>query len=256
MADFMLGVAAGLNARKNNGAVQTPASSGLRSHFDFSYRDRTDVTAKRRYQVKVPIQLMAILGLVFLLIPGLIFLQKEMHIHEDHHVSHYKTEKYVNVNTKEVWDNFKQATTTDDVIPVQQENEGSVDATSIKQQTKDRSGDRASDLQQHNHTGPVKSVVHENKTKPFPTTAEKEENGDTNDDDSNLASEEESSPEKKSASFDKGNENDLSSTKAAPISPSDAILVEGNNDGDTKMIGTIRNSTASKNISDRRRRRK
>jgi hypothetical protein len=38
------------------------------------------------------------LGFVFLIIPVLIFLQKEAHIHEHHDEAHYKPQKHVNVN--------------------------------------------------------------------------------------------------------------------------------------------------------------
>jgi hypothetical protein len=107
----MSGVAAGLTARKNN-----PSSSVvLPKHLDFSFRDKSDVSAKRRFQVKFPCRLMVVLTLVFLIVPGLIFVHKELHIHEDHFGSHYKTEKYVNVNTKDVWDNFRLVTTNDEI---------------------------------------------------------------------------------------------------------------------------------------------
>lgn len=111
VSDFMSGVAAGLTARKNN-----PSSSVvLPKHLDFSFRDKSDVSAKRRFQVKFPCRLMVVLTLVFLIVPGLIFVHKELHIHEDHFGSHYKTEKYVNVNTKDVWDNFRLVTTNDEI---------------------------------------------------------------------------------------------------------------------------------------------
>lgn len=85
-------------------------SIGLPEHLDFSFRDFSDATAKRRFQVKVPCRLLLVLILVFLLIPGLIFLYKEFHIHENHFESHYKTEKYINVKTDEVFLSFRQAT--------------------------------------------------------------------------------------------------------------------------------------------------
>ena len=92
--------------------AQTP----IPRHIDISYRDKTDVSAKRRFQVKVPFRLMTILGLVFLLLPFLVFLHKELHMHEDQYISHYKSENYAHVNTKDVWNNFKRATTTDDAV--------------------------------------------------------------------------------------------------------------------------------------------
>jgi len=62
---------------------------------------------------------MVVLTLVFLILPGLIFIQRELHIH-DHNTSHYKTEKFVNVDTKEVWNDFRLATTTEKDAVVQQ----------------------------------------------------------------------------------------------------------------------------------------
>ena len=113
MSDFMMGVAAGLSSRKNN---PTQAGVVLPKHLDFSVRDRSDVTGKRRFQVKLPCRLMVVLTLVFLILPGLIFIQRELHIH-DHNTSHYKTEKFVNVDTKEVWNDFRLATTSEkDVV--------------------------------------------------------------------------------------------------------------------------------------------
>mmetsp|Transcript_17632 Transcript_17632/g.43999 ORF Transcript_17632/g.43999 Transcript_17632/m.43999 type:complete len:295 (+) Transcript_17632:143-1027(+) len=245
MSDIMLGVAAGLAARKNNTVVQTPSSAGLPRHFDFSYRDRTDVTAKRRFQVKVPFRLMVILSLIFLLIPGMIFVHKELHIHEDQYISHYKAENYVNVNTKDVWDNFKQATTTDDTMHQKVE----VNTTVVKQKStvhKSYSGDVASSLH-HNHTV-SKPIVSKNETNPIPATTEDEPSGDADNED-----EEESLPEEvaHSESVDEGDQKELSS--------GDTILEEGIdnkiiNDEDAKNVGTKANTTASENIPDRRRR--
>mmetsp|Transcript_27069 Transcript_27069/g.59705 ORF Transcript_27069/g.59705 Transcript_27069/m.59705 type:complete len:323 (-) Transcript_27069:1329-2297(-) len=121
MSDFMAGVAAGLstnNKSKNLGALlgQANTSSGgvLPKHVDFSFRDRNDASGKRRFQVKVPCRLMIVTALVFLIFPGLVFIHKELHIHESQYGRHFKTENYVNVDTKGVWDNFKLATTDED----------------------------------------------------------------------------------------------------------------------------------------------
>lgn len=86
----------------------------LPQHLDFSYRDPSDATAKRRFQVKVPTKLLGALALVFILIPGLIFLHKEIHIHEDHYESHFRTEKYIDVNTDEMFSKFRLATNQTD----------------------------------------------------------------------------------------------------------------------------------------------
>jgi len=107
----MAGVAAGLSSRNN---LIATSGTVLPKYLDFSFRDRTDASAKRRFQVKVPCRLMAILALVFLIVPGLVFLHREIHIHEDHYQYHFKQEHYVNVNTKDVWDNFRLVTTDDE----------------------------------------------------------------------------------------------------------------------------------------------
>jgi hypothetical protein len=108
-------------------------SIGLPKHLDFSYRDPSDATAKRRFQVKVPTKILIVLALVFLFIPGLIFLHKEMHIHEDHYESHFKTEKYIHVNTDEVFSKFRFATNqTDTTTTIQHhdDNDEEVEDTS------------------------------------------------------------------------------------------------------------------------------
>jgi hypothetical protein len=66
----------------------------------------TSATAKKKFQVNVPTRLLAILGLVFLLIPVFVFLYKEAHIHEDHHKAHYHAEKFVNVDSKHAMAHF------------------------------------------------------------------------------------------------------------------------------------------------------
>eukprot|EP00536_Pseudo-nitzschia_multiseries_P006247 jgi/Psemu1/286336/fgenesh1_pg.130_\ len=114
IGDFMIGVAAGFSSRNSliaAGLGQAAASATvLPKHLDFSYRDRTDASAKRRFQVKVPCRLMAILALIFLVVPGLVFFHKEIHIHDDHYQYHFKQQNYINVDTKDVWDNFRLAT--------------------------------------------------------------------------------------------------------------------------------------------------
>jgi len=108
-------------------------SIALPQHLDFSFRDHSDATAKRRFQVKVPCRLLAVLSLVFIIVPGLIFLQKEMHIHEDHYESHFKTEKYVNVKTEEVFSvwKFRMATTNQTTVVQDDEEYPSTDTSSI-----------------------------------------------------------------------------------------------------------------------------
>jgi len=108
-------------------------SIALPQHLDFSFRDHSDAAAKRRFQVKVPCRLLAVLLLVFLIVPGLIFLQKEMHIHEDHYESHYKTEKYVNVKTEEVFSvwKFRMATINQTTMVQDDEENYSTDTSSI-----------------------------------------------------------------------------------------------------------------------------
>jgi hypothetical protein len=114
----------------------------LPQHLDFSYRDPSDATAKRRFQVKVPTKLLGVLALIFILIPGLIFLHKEIHIHEDHYESHFRTEKYIHVNTDEMFSKFRLATNQTDATTTttstiqhhhndEEEKDTSTDASSI-----------------------------------------------------------------------------------------------------------------------------
>lgn len=232
VSDFMSGVAAALNARKNNLMGQTPTS--IPRHIDISYRDKKDVTAKRRFQVKVPFRLMAILGLVFLLIPFMVFLHKEMHIHEEQYVSHYKSESYANVNTKDVWDKFKKATTTDDGVQ-----EGVKINTTISEQQIQLDQDNSSE--QHNRNGTI-SDAHENEAAQGEAQVHEDAPQDAG-----------------SAPLEQGNQNDLSSENAAPIPLDKAEFVEGSNndkneinDGNVEPIGTVVvDTTASKNIPDR-----
>ena len=253
MSDFMMGVATGLNTRNNNALASS--SAVLPTHFDFSYRDKKDVTAKRRFQVKVPYRLMVILALVFLLIPGMMFVHKELHIHDDYYVNHFKTEKYVNVNTKEVWDNFRVATTIDDVDIVQHGVTGNLTGnttTSQQQQTirEDHSYNVTSDL--HNYTV-AKSVVVKNQTNPLATTMDQyrsgEEltegamSGDTSHN-HNSAHGDKSSLETNSASLDQ----ERHDTTAAPVDSSATLPSESDNSNENENMGTPANSTAENKI--------
>lgn len=57
------------------------------------------------YKVNLPTRMLVILGLVFLAVPMIIFGYKEVHIHDEGH-PHYKQEKFVNVNTQDVFASF------------------------------------------------------------------------------------------------------------------------------------------------------
>ena len=72
------------------------------SMFRFDFRDRRDVSAKRKYRVNVPTKLILTLVFVFLIAPLSIFMYKEKHIHDKRYEGHYKSEKFVNVDTNEV----------------------------------------------------------------------------------------------------------------------------------------------------------
>jgi len=256
MSDFMMGVATGMSARNNNAA--TSSSAVLPTHFDFSYRDKKDATAKRRFQVKVPYRLMVILALVFLFIPGMMFVHKELHIHDDYYVNHHKTEKYVNVNTKEVWDNFRVATTTDDIDIVQHGVTGNVTGnttTSQQQQTirEDHSFNVTSDL--YNYTV-AKSVVVTNQTNPLMDqyrSGEEFTEGVMSGDTShyhNSAHGDESSLEANSTSLDQENHDITappvdSSTTLPPESDNKVI---GDNSDENENMGTPANSTAANKI--------
>jgi hypothetical protein len=62
---------------------------------------------QKRFQVRLPSRLLIILALIFLVLPVLIFLRKEAHIHEDHHdTAHYKAEKFINVDTESILNQF------------------------------------------------------------------------------------------------------------------------------------------------------
>ena len=51
----------------------------------------------------------------FLIVPVIIFIHKQLHINENHYRSHFKTEKYVNVDTSAIWDNFRTVTKSDKI---------------------------------------------------------------------------------------------------------------------------------------------
>lgn len=76
------------------------------SVFQIKLRDKSDASAKKIFRVNVPVKLLVTLGLVFVLIPVLIFLHKELHIHEDHHQPHFRQQKFVNVDQKQAMAHF------------------------------------------------------------------------------------------------------------------------------------------------------
>jgi len=145
VADFMVGVAAGLSATNN-----TSSASVLPKHLEFRFRDRIDASAKGRFQVKVPCRLMTILAVVFLIFPCLIFLHKERHIHDGHYQYHFKPEHYANVDTKDVWENFRLAITEvteeEAVVVAEAAENPNQQKTEIDQVVNDSSAATASDL--------------------------------------------------------------------------------------------------------------
>jgi hypothetical protein len=72
------------------------------SMLQYSVRDKSDAAAKRRYNVNIPSRMIAVLVLVFMIAPLMTFFYKEVHIHDEHHQPHYKSEKFVNVDTQDV----------------------------------------------------------------------------------------------------------------------------------------------------------
>ena len=82
------------------------SKSATTSLFQLDVRDRKDASAKRRFRVNIPKKMMVILALVFLIAPLIVFLYKEAHIHENHDESHFKPEKYINVDTHDVMAHF------------------------------------------------------------------------------------------------------------------------------------------------------
>jgi hypothetical protein len=77
-----------LNERKKDGD-----SAGAHQH------------GKKRFQVRLPGRLLFVLALIFLVLPILIFLHKEAHIH-NHDSAHYKAEKFINVDTESIFNQF------------------------------------------------------------------------------------------------------------------------------------------------------
>lgn len=247
VSDFMMGVAAALSARKSNDMAQTP----IPRHIDISYRDKTDVSAKRRFQVKVPFRLMTILGLVFLILPFLVFLHKELHMHEDQYISHYKSENYAHVNTKDVWDNFKQATTTDDAVQEEVKVNATISKQQIQLEEENPDGFASGVQQEQNRTG-TRSDAQENETTKGETQVQEHDLGDSPNAD-------ESPQEAGSIALDQGDHNDLSSDKAVvPNLLIEEESVEGsNNDKDEINVDNVEttgievDSDASKDISNR-----
>lgn len=107
--------------------------------FKLDVRDRSDATAKRRFQVRVPCRLVTILALVFLIVPVFIFLHKEAHIHEDHDEAHFKSKNYLNVNARDVFADFSEHLSDSDNSNVEGASSpavvkagGNVDASDVK----------------------------------------------------------------------------------------------------------------------------
>lgn len=82
-------------AAPRSGQLALPVFHDHSSH-DESY------SSKRKYKVHLPTGILCILAMVFLLVPLFIFGYRETHIHTDAKGPHFKTEKYFNVNTKDV----------------------------------------------------------------------------------------------------------------------------------------------------------
>jgi hypothetical protein len=68
--------------------------------------EKLDDHHKRRYRVNLPIRMLAVLVMVFLAVPLMVFFYKEVHIHDGHDEAHFKPEKLVNVNTQDVISQF------------------------------------------------------------------------------------------------------------------------------------------------------
>ena len=83
-----------------------PVSFFIPSMFKIKLQDKSDVSAKKKFQVKVPTRMLIILALVFVVVPVLIFLYKEAHIHENHHEAHFKTKKFIGVDSKDTFKHF------------------------------------------------------------------------------------------------------------------------------------------------------
>jgi hypothetical protein len=86
--------------------IPPPRSGQLPSRFHIDVRDKRDASAKRRFRVNLPKPILAILVLVFVVVPLLIFFYKEVHIHENHDEAHFKPEKFINVDTHDVLSHF------------------------------------------------------------------------------------------------------------------------------------------------------
>lgn len=82
-----------------------PQSGGLPTLFHkFDVRDRKDASAKRRFRVNLPKPMLVVLTVIFLIVPMLIFFYKEVHM--GHNEAHYKSEKFINVDTHDVMSHF------------------------------------------------------------------------------------------------------------------------------------------------------
>ena len=75
--------------------------------FKIKLQDKSDVSAKNKFQDKEPTRMLIILALVFVVVPVLIFLYKEAHIHENHHEATFKTKKFQNLPTS-IFSNFRK----------------------------------------------------------------------------------------------------------------------------------------------------
>jgi hypothetical protein len=62
---------------------------------------------KHKYRVSLPTNMILVLAVIFVIVPLLIFFYKEVHIHDDHHEPHYKSEKFINVDTHYVMSHFR-----------------------------------------------------------------------------------------------------------------------------------------------------
>jgi hypothetical protein len=62
---------------------------------------------KHKYRVSLPTNMILVLAVIFVIVPLLIFFYKEVHIHDDHHEPHYKSEKFINVDTHDVMSHFR-----------------------------------------------------------------------------------------------------------------------------------------------------
>ena len=95
--------------------LPAPPRSGQFLHQIFSDMTKDD-HPKRRYRVNLPYRMLYVLAIVFLMIPLIIFLYKERHLHREH--DHFKPQRYVNVNTKDVLSQFSDHAHGTAVLPL------------------------------------------------------------------------------------------------------------------------------------------